>query len=214
MKKRDFYKYDCGREMAQKKLDAVFGEIADFESKITDYGYISAKLTTGGNLIENAFKMVDTIKIEVTNMKGLWDHISYCQQIFTNNLAGKWEVINCGEMEDEVKKLQKTLKEMKVDKKTNAYNGLLEEVKKWLLFLPLIAELRDPSMRERHWQKLRDRVQVNFVVDSKFTLRDIWNLNLNKYAEDVEETTDQAKQEAKMEKTLNKLNETWKDIKF
>ena len=158
--------------------------------------------------------MVDTIKIEVTNMKGLWDHISYCQQIFTNNLAGKWEVINCGEMEDEVKKLQKTLKEMKVDKKTNAYNGLLEEVKKWLLFLPLIAELRDPSMRERHWQKLRDRVQVNFVVDSKFTLRDIWNLNLNKYAEDVEETTDQAKQEAKMEKTLNKLNETWKDIKF
>jgi dynein heavy chain len=39
-------------------------------------------------------------------------------------------------------------------------------------------------------------------------------LNLNKYAEDVEETTDQAKQEAKMEKTLNKLNETWKDIKF
>ena len=93
--------------MTQKKLDAVFGEIADFESKITDYGYISAKLTTGGNLIENAFKMVDTIKIEVTNMKGLWDHISYCQQIFTNNLAGKWEVINCGEMEDEVKKLQK-----------------------------------------------------------------------------------------------------------
>lgn len=61
-------------------------------------------------------------------------------------------------MEDEVKKLQKTLKEMKVDKKANAYNGILEELKKWLLFLPLIAELRDPAMRERHWQKLRDKV--------------------------------------------------------
>lgn len=55
---------------------------------------------------------------------------------------------------------------------------------------------------------------MQFVVDAKLTLRDIYNLNLNKYAEDVEETTDQAKQEAKMEKTLNKLNETWKDIKF
>jgi len=55
---------------------------------------------------------------------------------------------------------------------------------------------------------------VQFVVDSKLTLRDIYNLNLPKYAEDVEETTDQAKQEAKMEKTLTKLNETWKDIKF
>jgi dynein heavy chain len=117
-------------------------------------------------------------------------------------------------MEDKIKVLQKTLKEMKVDKKTNAYNGLLEEIKKWLLFLPLIAELRDPAMRERHWNKLRDKVNVQFVVDAKLTLRDIYNLNLNKYAEDVEETTDQAKQEAKMEKTLTKLNETWKDIKF
>lgn len=103
---------------------------------------------------------------------------------------------------------------MKVDKKTNAYNGILEEIKKWLLFLPLIAELRDPAMRERHWSKLKDKVGVQFVVDSKLTLRDIYNLNLNKYAEDVEETTDQAKQEAKMEKTLLKLNETWKEVKF
>jgi dynein heavy chain len=213
MKKREFYKYDCGREMASKKLDGVFTEINDFETKISDYGYISSKFANG-NMIDNAQKMVDAIKVEVTNMRGLWDHISYCQQIFQDNLAVKWEVTNCGDMEDKVKVLQKTLKEMKVDKKTNAYNGLLEEIKKWLLFLPLIAELRDPAMRERHWNKLRDKVNVQFVVDAKLTLRDIYNLNLNKYAEDVEETTDQAKQEAKMEKTLTKLNETWKDIKF
>jgi dynein heavy chain len=123
-------------------------------------------------------------------------------------------VINCADMEDEVKKLQKTLKDMKVDKKANAYNGILEDIKKWLLLLPLIAELRDPSMRERHWDKLRAKVQSNFVVDDKLLLRDIYNLNIVKYKEDVEETTDQAKQEAKMEKTLAKLNETWKDVKF
>jgi len=46
-------------------------------------------------------------------------------------------------MEDEVKKLMKTLKDMKVDKRANAYNGILEDIKKWLVFLPLIAELRD-----------------------------------------------------------------------
>lgn len=123
-------------------------------------------------------------------------------------------MINCADMEDEVKKLQKTLKDMKVDKKANAYNGILEDIKKWLLLLPLIAELRDPSMRERHWDKLRAKVQSNFVVDDKLLLRDIYNLNIVKYKEDVEETTDQAKQEAKMEKTLAKLNETWKDVKF
>lgn len=45
-------------------------------------------------------------------------------------------------------------------------------------------------------------------------MRDIYNLNLDKYKEDVEEITDQARQEAKMEKTLAKFVENWKDILF
>ena len=45
-------------------------------------------------------------------------------------------------------------------------------------------------------------------------MKDVYNLNLNKYAEDVEEITDQAKQEARMEKLLIKLEETWKEVEF
>jgi dynein heavy chain len=117
-------------------------------------------------------------------------------------------------MEDEVKTLFKTLKEMKCDKKCNAYIGITEEIKRWLVFLPLIAELRDDAMRERHWKAIKDKVQKDFHVDDKLLLRDVYNLNLNKYQEDVEEITDQARQEAKMEKTLVKLEETWKDVVF
>jgi dynein heavy chain len=54
-------------------------------------------------------------------------------------------------MEEDVKKLMKTLKDMKCDKKCNAYLGILEDIKKWLVFLPLISELRDEAMRPRHW---------------------------------------------------------------
>jgi len=124
----------------------------------------------------------------------------------------KWEQTEPIEQEDQVKKLMKTLKDMKVDKKANAYNGILDEIKKWLNFLPLIQELRDPSMRERHWDAIRDKVQVQFVIDENLYLRNIYELNLNKYKEDVEEITDQARQEAKMEKTLQKLEDTWRDI--
>lgn len=69
-------------------------------------------------------------------------------------------------------------------------------------------------MRERHWNAIKTKVKTNFVVDSNLLLSDIYNLNLGDYKEDVEEITDQARQEAKMEKTLAKLNEIWKDIKF
>jgi dynein heavy chain len=84
-------------------------------------------------------------------------------------------------MEDEVKTLFRNLKEMKCDKKCNAYLGITEEIKRWLVFLPLIAELRDEAMRARHWKAIKDKVQKDFEVNEKLLLRDVYNLNLNKY---------------------------------
>jgi dynein heavy chain len=129
-------------------------------------------------------------------------------------MSTKWVETKPFEMEDEVKKLQKFLKEIKVDKRANAYIGILDDLKKWLVFLPLIAELADEAMRPRHWDSLKAKVGVEFEINDKLTLQFIFDLNLGKYQEDVEEITDQAKQEAKMEKTLARLDETWKDICF
>lgn len=103
---------------------------------------------------------------------------------------------------------------MKVDKKSNAYIGILEELKLWLKFLPLCGQLRDPSMRERHWDMVREKSNSSFVIDENLKLSDIYELELGKIAEDVEEITDQANQEAKMEKTLNNIEEFWVDIQF
>jgi len=213
LKKRDFYKYECGRENALSRLDAVYSEVNEFEKKTESYGFTSEKFGNP-NLIDGCNKHIDSIKMELGNMKTLWDHISTCQQEFAGYLVNTWEKTSPFEMEDDVKKLMKTLKELKVDKRANAYLGLLDEIKKWLIFLPLISELRDPAMRDRHWDAIRTKVKSNFVVDDKLILKDIYCLNLQDYKEDVEEITDQAKQEAKMEKTLAKLEETWKDIAF
>jgi len=161
-----------------------------------------------------AVKDIEAIKITVDNMKVLWDHIDLCQSAFERFNSNKWIETQPFEMEDEVKKLMKTLKDMKVDKKANAYAGILEEIKKWLVFLPLIAELADPAMRDRHWDDLKRKVGQQFTIDENLLLKDINELNLGKYQEDVEEITDQAKQEAKMEKTLAKIQENWVDVLF
>ena len=90
----------------------------------------------------------------------------------------------------------------------------MTNIKSWLTFLPLIAELRDESMRDRHWAALKKEIKKDFEIDDKLLLRDVYNLNLNQQAEAVEEITDQAKQEARMEKTLNKLEEIYSQVEF
>lgn len=204
MKKREFFQYECGVKLAIEKLGGVFDELKVFEDKIEDYGD-NAKKFGNPDLINKAIKDVEGIKITIGAMNELWKHIEFCQKAFDKFLGTKWIECEPSDMEDQVKKLMKTLKDMKVDKRANAYNGILDEIKKWLNFLPLIGELRDPSMRDRHWDMIRDKVQSKFVIDDKLYLKDIYDLNLNKYKEDVEEITDQSRQEAKMEKTLNKL---------
>jgi dynein heavy chain len=97
---------------------------------------------------------------------------------------------------------------MKVDKRCNAYVGIMDEIKKWLVFLPLVAELADKDMRDRHWDDLKIKVKKEFTIDESLLLKDIYELELGKFQEDVEEICDQAKQEAKMEKNLAKL-QTW-----
>ena len=47
-------------------------------------------------------------------------------------MDARWVDSNPYEMEEDVKKLMKTLKDMKCDKKCNAYIGILDDIKRWL----------------------------------------------------------------------------------
>ena len=123
-------------------------------------------------------------------MQELWTHIVKCQDIFLHYMENTWEETNVDSMDEEVKRLEKELKGFKVDKKCNTYIGILEEIKTWLKFLPLCGTLRDPAMRERHWDMIRAKVNAPIVIDANLRLREIYDLELGKIAEDVEEVCD------------------------
>jgi dynein heavy chain, axonemal len=89
------------------------------------------------------------------------------QEVFEINMSSQWVKSNPGDMEDDIKNKFKSLKEMRCDKKCNTYLGIQDEIKKWLVFLPLITDLRDPAMRPRHWDSLKKKVQKDFTVDGE-----------------------------------------------
>lgn len=66
-------------------------------------------------------------------------------------------------MEEECKRFRKVLLDIKgIDRKTKVFQGIQEEVKRWLVFLPLLGELKDPAMEtndNRHWDALREVIK-------------------------------------------------------
>jgi dynein heavy chain len=102
--------------------------------------------------------------------------------------------INTFDMEDEIKKLRKTLIDQKqIDRRANAFVGIAEDLKRWMTFLPLLGELRDSSMEVedgRHWKKLKDIVKQEFEVDDNLELKTVWDLKLFDFKDGIEDITD------------------------
>lgn len=67
----------------------------------------------------------------------------------------------------------------------------------------MVSDLKHDSMITpdgRHWKKVKDTVKQDFEVGDALPLKLIWNLRLFDYKETIEEITEIAKNEAKMEK--------------
>merc|ERR1719272_232386 len=83
--------------------------------------------------------------------------------------------------------------------------------------VPVVQALRNPGMRDRHWDDLSKELRFELRPDDKFTLRDATEgLRLHEKAtlEKVQKVTDRAMKEFAIEKTLNDMVAAWDDQDF
>ena len=103
----------------------------------------------------------------------------------------------------------------KVIRDEDCYKGLDSMVKAFTTSLPLVAELRSPAMRNRHWAALMAATKKDInLADPSFSLQHLLDLELHKFEEEVGEIVDQAGKEEKMETALARLSETWEKMEF
>ena len=76
--------------------------------------------------------------------------------------------------------------------------------------IPLLLSLKTDALRERHWKELMRSTGVKFDFDSKqFTLGALFGMELHRYRDDITRITQNAQQEAKIEKDIQKLAKQW-----
>lgn len=77
---------------------------------------------------------------------------------------------------------------------------------------PLISQLHSEFMQPRHWKRLNGICgKIVNRDDPKFCLRDIIDLELFKYSDEVNELVEGAQKEATIEKKLTNIIKTWDD---
>lgn len=121
------------------------------------------------------------------------------------------------EMEDQVTKygslclgLPKELKEWQ------AYKELKQEIENLKTVLPIITDLKKPSIKDRHWQKIKEVTgsNLNYEQEDNFYLNDLIGANLLDHQDDIIDITESADKQLKIEVQLDEVRSFWETATF
>lgn len=106
-------------------------------------------------------------------------------------------------LQKSVDKLFNTMKRKLQNKYSSehpVYKKLLESITSFKNSIPLIILLKNPSVTDRHWEKLMNLTGTKFESSIKtMTLAQVFEMKLERFQEAVEEIVNEAIQEFKNE---------------
>ncbi|KAJ8284497.1 hypothetical protein COCON_G00033470 [Conger conger] len=81
--------------------------------------------------------------------------------------------------------------------------------------LPLLVDLKDEALRERHWKELMERTGTSFEMNLEtFTLENMFAMELHKYGSVIGDIVTSAVKELSIEKGVKEVVETWENMRF
>ena len=80
--------------------------------------------------------------------------------------------------------------------------------------MPIVKTLGNPSLRERHWEKISEIVGFPLRVEEDLSLTKILDYGFEEYIDKFQIISDSATKEHCLEIKLDRMMAEWKNIKF
>ncbi|CAH2313074.1 dynein heavy chain 12, axonemal [Pelobates cultripes] len=124
--------------------------------------------------------------------------------------------------EEEKKKAapQRTLTDERVEEEkkesstVQMCSAVMEQIKEFKEYIPLVSILCNPGIRARHWRQISEIVEYDLTPDSGTTLRKVLKQNLTPYLDKFEQISAAASKEFSLEKGMHTMQESWDNISF
>ncbi|KAL3892516.1 MAG: hypothetical protein SGPRY_015059, partial [Prymnesium sp.] len=108
------------------------------------------------------------------------------------------------------KRIIRLSKEVKHWKVLDTLKERVDSIKK---LMPLIMDLRNPAMRDRHWRQLMEEVGKSFDPHSDdFTLEKVLDLGLEHHQDTISALSGAAGKELAIEEAINKITAQWESL--
>jgi dynein heavy chain len=91
-------------------------------------------------------------------------------------------------------------------------NLIKTQVQNFMPEVPLIVTLRNPGMRDRHWEKIATALNVEIMPIENFTTEQIIAMNLKENLDLIQKIGESAAKEYQIESALNKMEAEWETM--
>ena len=196
-------KYEAAHKMKNNEFTRWYelSVVFDMESQLTQ--------------TKKAMAFIDTTLLAV---RDLWSVINNIRNEYEEVCEELWDELDPDAMEAQSKRMVKMVRKMPRDVRGHdAFDGIADLAKNYMTVVPLVAAILHPSMRPRHWDQMRAAAKKDFedpLQNPKQKLRNIMDLGMHEFAGEVEDISDQALKEEKMEKQLAILKENWACVEW
>lgn len=125
---------------------------------------------------------------------------------------GKWKDIQWLEVKEEMKNMVEVIEQFAKDcaklpgplKQWAAYKELKQEIDDMIEILPLVEGLAKETIRDRHWDEIIEITKEDIPYkEETFNFEQLMAAPLLKFKDDIEDITERADKEQKLEKSLN-----------
>lgn len=160
-----------------------------------------------------AYPELSIVEKEITLLSEIWTVKEQWDSEWNKWKQEKFYELNIDMMDDRAVEFQENIKGFdKEVRQWGVYDYLKNKIDQFRSAMPLIMDLRDEAMRDRHWKELRFEVKEDFDEASEdFILEKIFELGLNNHAEKVAELADNARKELKIEVQLKEIKRMWEE---
>lgn len=186
---------------AQSKVKVFNSRETLFEQDITDY----EELNRIQRNFEPYLNLWQTAK-EWIELSAVWKR-------------GRFIDLNAEEVERNVDKYNVAITKaakffLKADMKQQSTiaNKIKAQVTEFVPEVPMIVTLRNPGMRDRHWEKIAQQLNVDIFPIENFSTEQIIALNLKDSLDLIQKIGESAAKEYQIEQALDKMEKEWENI--
>ncbi|XP_064811633.1 dynein axonemal heavy chain 6-like [Oncorhynchus masou masou] len=218
-------------KVANEILQALSEEVAIYSNKAYSY-------TSYGELLRNSFSMkkistvvrmkqgrgsnaaeveaeLSEVDCALTLRKMLWGMQKEWDKQYSRWRTTTFELLNVDDLQNDVSRFTQTIYMLEKGLPENNIVPILKQkVMDFKLCLPIVLALRNPYLRQRHWEDIQSYIGQFFTKEDNFTLGNLLDIKILQQSGLIGDISTTATNEATLESILYKVIDLWRNTDF